>query len=242
MADRIVYLVEKLPRHHDESGLEFVDDARLSEIMAQGFEVTSTMPERKVQANGKTVKASMLVLRPSGENRGVSVRNRDRSEPEHEGRNLVTVRDGFGQSRSLTPAQATLHEVTKALARVGAVGHLGAAQDHSMPGLTIISGEMTGKAFDLGMLARMRGEGKTASPFPPGSEAHTLWLQGWHKGGEAAGASISMPALQRADEEGYALAQSLGADDQVHCPYAHPDLKSAWIDGFKRGGGRVEQA
>lgn len=242
VGDRIVYLVEKLPRNHGDSGLEFVDDARLGELMGDGFEVTSTMPDRKVQANGKTVKAAMLVLRPSGENRGVSIRDRrDGRDAEHEGKNLVTVRDGFGQARSLTPAQATLHEVTRALARLGAPGHLGPAGDHNMPGLTIISGEMVGKAFDLGMGAAMRGDQKSANQFPPGTEAHTLWLQGWHKGKKADSVQIDGAALTRAEEEGYALAQSLAEDDVAHCPYSNKALKSAWMDGFKRGGGRIEQ-
>ncbi len=241
MADRTVYLVEKLPRDHEDSGLHFVDDAGLSALMADGYEVTATLPERKVQASGRSVKASMLVLRPAGENRGVSRREPDPDDAPRNGRS-VTVRDGFGQERSLTPAAAAMHEMVQALSRVGAVGHLGAAQNHSMPGLTIISGEMTGKAFDLGLLAGMRGEGKHASPFPPGSEAGTLWLQGWYKAGQAARQQVEPSALNQADSDGYALAQSLGDDDQVSCPYSHPQLKAAWCDGFKRGGGRIERA
>jgi ribosome modulation factor len=240
VGDRIVYLVEKLPRNHTDSGLEFVDDAGLSALMADGFEVSSTLPERKVQANGKTVKASMMVLRPAGENRGLSVRGRER-ERDDDGGGRIVVHDGFGTPRSLTPAQATMHEMTRALGRLGAAGHLGPAGDHNMPGLTIISGEMVGKAFDLGLLAAMRGEPKTANQFPAGSEASTLWLQGWYKGQKANQVQIAPSALTRAEEEGYALAQSLGADDVVSCPYPNPQLKTAWLDGFKRGGGRIEQ-
>ena len=249
MADRIVYLVDQLPRNlAADEPLEFVDDVRLTELTAgEGYEVVNTLPERKIRtAAGKTVKASMMILRPGAENRGVSVAGRrgDDEDPPQRNRGMVTVVDGYGRQIQMSPGQAMVHEMSRGLARLGAAGHLGPTGDHNMPGLTVISGELVAKAWDSGALAAARGEPKSANPFPGGSEAHTLWLQGWTKitnEGHGQAAAVSPEALQRAEEEGYTLAQSLGKDDVVHCPYPRgTQQRERWLEGFKRGGGRVE--
>lgn len=239
MADRIVYLVDKLPRGAGDGPLEFVDDAGLSSLMAEGFEVVSTMPERKVQAGGKSVKASMIVLRPAGENRGVSVRGREAEE--RAGTQLVVVHDEYGRKLSISPAQAMVRELSRGLARLGSAGHLGPAGDHSIPGMTVISSELVSKAQDAGGLAAARGEPKSANPFPAGSEAYMVWRRGWENVKRQGALPVSPEALKSADETGYAMAQDLGPDDVAHCPYPKGSPQhTAWLDGFKRGGGRVE--
>ncbi len=243
MADRVVYLVEEITRHHTQAEVAFVDDAGLGQLLAEGFEITSTLPDRKVKANGKTVKAAMIMLRPAAENRGVSTREQPEYQRDSEGRNLVVVNDEFGLPRSMTPAQATMQAMTKALSRIGDVGHLGGARDHNIPGLTIISGEMIGKAFDIGTLAGARGDSEDTNPFPGGTAPHTRWIEGFRKYHES---TKTQPvtgdvALQEAEAEGYGLAQSLGPKDVVHCPYLNGNpMKRAWLDGFRRGGGVIE--
>ena len=250
MADRIVYLVEELTSDHDGSDIEFVDDVALGVLMTQGYEVTNTLPERKVKAHGKTLKASMIMLRRAEDNRGVTARGGRGGDPgyqrDEEGRNVVIVNDEFGMPRSMTPAQATMHAMTKALARVGEVGHLGGARDHNMPGLAIISGEVIGKAWDLGLLAAGRGEPEDTNPFPPGTAPATNWITGYRKyfsdgPGSSTGIKVDGPALADAYREGEAIAKSLGPKDQVHCPYARGNpLRESWLDGFRAGGGVVE--
>lgn len=242
MADRIVYLVDELTKHHTTAALAFVDDAGLNQLLGDGFEITSTLPDRKVKAGTKTVKATMMVLRPSAENRAVSAPD----SPYHrdsEGRNLVTVNDDYGMPRQMTPAQATMREMTRALGRLGDVGHLGSARDHSMPGMTIISGELVGKAFDAGTVAASQGHPDTANPFPAGSAPHTRWLEGYRK---YEASKLTTPeagevALANAFAEGKGIAQTLGPDDVAHCPYfpGNP-LHAAWVDGFRSGGGRIQ--
>ncbi len=236
MGDRIVYLVEKLPRTHLTEKMEMVDDEALNALMGEGFEITSTLPDRKIQVNGKTVKAVMLVLRPSGENRGVSLRERDREDAPGRG---ITVMDEFGNSRSLPAHQAVMQEMSRALRQIGTAGHLGPSGNHNMPGLTIISGEMIGKAFDLGCSAGHRGESKERNPFPAGTPPHTKWLQGFNQSA-AAPPEVSPEGIRNAEEDGYNMAQSLADDDIAHCPYPSGSAqKAAWMDGFKRGGGII---
>ncbi len=244
MSDRVVYLVDEVTKLHTTAAVAFVDDAGLSQLLADGYEITTTLEGRKVKAGTKSVTATMLVLRPSGENRGVSSRESGYHRDE-EGRNLVTVNDEYGMPRQMTPAQAMTREMTRALGRIGDVGHLGSARDHSMPGMTIISGELVGKAFDAGTIAASRGDPESANPFPAGSAPHTRWIEGYRKYHASAGAipEAGSAALTEAELEGYGLAQALGPKDQAHCPYLRGNpLREAWMNGFVRGGGTIENA
>ncbi len=240
MADRIVYLVEELSRQHTEAAVAFVDDASLAQLLADGFEITNTIPDRKVRVGGKSILATMMMLRPAVENRGVTAPGE--YERDEEGRNVVIVNDEYGIPRSMTPAQATMREMTKALSRVGEVGHLGGARDHSLPGMTIISGELVGKAFDIGTIAASRGEPETNNPFPAGSAPHTRWLEGYRKFSASRGAPIEVGqvALAEAEAEGYGIAKTLAQNDVAHCPYLNGNpMREAWEAGFRRGGGQV---
>ncbi len=243
MADRIVYLVNDITKQHTTAAVAFVDDAGLSQLLGEGFEITTTLPDRKVKAGTKTVVATMLVLRPSGENRGITTRE-EGYHRDKEGRNLITVNDDYGVPRQMSPTQATMREMTRALGRIGDAGHLGSARDHNMPGLTIISGELIGKAFDAGTIAASRGDREDANPFPPSTAPHTRWIEGFRKyyaQMETKPVAGSV-ALEEAHAEGYGIAQSLGQEDVAHCPYLRGNpLREAWLTGFTQGGGRVEE-
>lgn len=250
MADRIVYLVDTLTRDMEASELAFVDDTRLGAILAQGYEVTSTLPDRKVEAGRKKVKATMMVLRPSAENRGVSVAQPSgRFEPDRRGDlggGAISVTDAFGSKREVSLSRhltETLDRMSQALIGLGDAGHLGGNRTQSFPGVTVISGEVVAKAYDVGVGAAMRGAPVESCPFPSMSEAQQQWLRGYRMGQAQA---KNMPgadpvALGEARDAGRATARQFGQDDEVSCPYPPGSpLREAWMDGFREGGGRVE--
>ena len=228
MADKIVYLVSKITSRMQATNLLWVDDEMLSAIMQEGYEQVSAM-ERKVGG----IKATMIVLRPSGENRGMT-----RVPPQER----VDVQDEYGNNRSVSMIQAleqTNRSLTQALQGMGESGHLGGARNHSMPGMTIVSGELVGKAYDAGQIAANRGMGTDSCPFPSGSAPHTKWMQGYAAALKPRG-QVSQNAQQEAYNDGLGTARSLGRDDSVHCPYPRGSpLREHWLDGFKAGGGRV---
>ena len=229
MSDRIVYLVSKLTAKLRESRLEFVDDIGLSDLMAEGFEQVATM-ERKVEG----AKAVMVTLRPSGENRGLT-----RVQPERASE--VTISDDFGNDRQVSIMQAlsnTNRELSQALQNLGGAGHLGSVKKHNMPGLSIISGELVGKAYDLGQTANKRGQSAEDNPFPVGSGPSTQWLEGYRSLGQAQ--DVTLSAAEEAFGRGLHTARSLGKNDQVHCPYPMGSpLRGSWLNGFTEGGGRI---
>lgn len=245
MPDRVVYLVEEVTAAHKEAVLEFVDAEGLGELIAKGYETSTTLENQKVKVGGKPIKATMMILKQAAENRGVSVLDRHQERGDSGGQ-MISAEDGFGGTRQVSVAQAMV-EATRALARATEdqgrhVGHLGAPSRVKIPGLTVISGEIISQAFDMGMLAGARGETQSACPFPLGSEAATKWLQGHKKGMERHSTMPAAMEIARATEEGYNMAMSVDKDAVVHCPYAgsHPMLKQAWMNGFKSGGGTVE--
>lgn len=229
MADRIVYLVNKITNKLNPN-LEWVDDASLSALMAQGFEQVSAM-ERKVGST-KTV---MIVLRPSDENRGMT-----RREPELENMDLP---DQFGNSRQVSIMQAvaqTNRDIALAIQGMGAAGHLGGARNHSMPGVSIISGELVGKAFDLGQTAAKRGLPEGECPFPVNSAPFVKWMQGYRSATGSGGVEVSARAREDAFMNGLNTARSLGQSDRVTCPFPPGSpLRDYWLEGFTRGGGRI---
>jgi ribosome modulation factor len=266
MADRIVYLVDKLPKHLDDATVEVVDDTKFSDLVASGFEVISTMPGRTITVAGKKLKATMMVLRPSGENRALAPtqgRAADLAEidDERHARSLVQRSDEWGNSRAMTPAAAAMHDLTRALQNMNAPGHLGPPGNHNIPGMTIISGEMVAKAYDMGSLAGAAGKTQAECPFDPGSVPYVKWNQGWvaaekafrdmAQGPDESGLSEkerSLRAIDRAnalaeaEREGKHLAQSLGPNDVVRSPYDTRDPRhAAWLKGFQSGGGVIEK-
>lgn len=225
MADKIVYLVTKVTDRMRETNLSWVDDEMLSALMSEGYEQVSTMV-RKVAG----VKATMIVLRPSGENRGM-VRAQE----------SVHISDGFGTREVSAPqAFANMHrELSLALQGMGDSGHLGGARNHSMPGMTIVSGELVGKAYDAGQIAANRGACPGSCPFPPGTAPYTKWMQGF-RAAAAPPVAVSQQAQEQAYLDGLNTAQSLGRDDAAHCPYPRMSpLREHWLRGFKAAGGRV---
>jgi ribosome modulation factor len=248
MADRAIYLVDTVTKAMEESmqesGLTIVDDTGLSDLLARGYEVTSTLPDRKVSVGNRKVKATMMVLRLAADNRGVSVsapeRNQDR------GGGLMTVTDEWGRGRQVSVSQhltETMDRMGRALAQLGDTGHLGGGRTQSFPGVTIISGEMVAKAFDVGLGAGMRGDAAESCPFPPLSEAQQQWLKGYRRGVDQARhvAPADPVALQEARAAGKSIAAQYGEDDEVTCPYPKGSaLREAWMTGFREGGGRVQ--
>jgi ribosome modulation factor len=246
MPDRSVYLVEKVTAAmiKDERYV-FVDDATLGSALAEGWEISTTLKDRKLTVDGQQVIADMIILRQAAENRGVSVAEPRgvQSATSREPATSMTVTDEYGRERQVSIPQAmveALQGLSRGLSDMGHVGHLGAPGRHNMPGMQVISGEMISKAYDMGLLAGASGQSKDANPFPAGSPPYTKWLQGFAKAPSVATQKLTQGQLDEAESLGYKLAQELGANDVVHCPHSHPALKAAWVRGFQRGGGRVE--
>jgi ribosome modulation factor len=246
VADKIVYLVSSITEAmRNEPGLAFVDDADLSGWVSAGWEVVNTIP-REVQAGKRKVKATMIVLRRAGDNRGVSTvdRGHRHDDLDRPGNAMVTVTDDFGRQSQITPASMmirTLEKMSTSLANLGDTGHLGGARNHNIPGLQIISSEVVQKAFDVGLLAQRRGEQPDACPFPSGSEAAMQWLRGYRTGEGAPAQKATQDALDEAYRVGHSTAKLHAEHDVVTCPYpAGSPLRPAWVKGFTEAGGRVE--
>lgn len=248
MADRIVYLVTKQTKVTKASDLEYVDDAQLNKLLADGYSIQSTTPRKM----GK-LDVTMLVLKPAADERGLSapMQQDDPMHPrwgrEETGRDRgISVPDEFGGSRQVSIGQAfvqSLDKITRGLSTLGQHGgHLGAPGNHNMPGLSIISGYDIGRAWDLGLMAQHAGQERQRNPFPAGSIPHTKWLEGWHAGDASAGGSsedIHPVAIKECYEHGKSLARRLGPTDEVNCPY-QGQKRLAWMRGFSDGGGRIE--
>jgi hypothetical protein len=245
MPDRSVYLVEEVTvaMVKDERYV-FVDDATLAKALDEGWEISTTMKDRKLTVGGERIVADMLVLKQAAENRGVSVaESRPPSAPASA--TSMTVTDEFGMPRTMSIPQAmveSLQELGRGIANMGEhTGHLGAPGRHNIPGLQIISGKTISQAYDIGLLAGARGCGKDANFFPPGSVPSMKWLQGFADSAKVAKQEITAAALDEAEKQGFDLAQQLGkGDDEVPCPHSHPVLKAAWVRGFVKGGGTIE--
>lgn len=248
MPDQNVYLVEKIsPAMIKDARYIFVDDETLGEMLAAGWELSSTMKDRKLTVGGERVVADMLILKQAAENRGVAVAEPRgvQSATSHGNGTMMTVKDDFGIERQMSIPQAmveALQNLGRGLTDMGQhPGHLGAPGRHNMPGMQVISGEMISKAYDMGLLAGASGQTKDANPFPAGSPPYTKWLQGFAKAPSVAKQQLTQDQLAEAEEQGFKLAQELGkGNDLVHCPHSHPALKAAWVRGFVRGGGTVE--
>lgn len=247
MPDRTVYLVDEVTDPMIDHELTFVSDADLTQLTKVGWEVTTTLA-RTLRVAGKEVHATMMIIRRAEENRGVSVRQSEegtgrRPEGVH---GTMVVADAFGVPRAVSTTEMfarALDGMQRGLSNLGEhPGHLGAPGQHNMPGLTIISGTHISKAFDMGMLAGARGESSAANPFPPGTEASSKWLEGYAQRGRVRAQQASASEIKEAEVAGFKLAESmaLDKDSQVTCPFSHPQLREAWVSGFKRGGGTVE--
>lgn len=248
MPDRVVYLVDKLTKVTKASDLNFITDTQLSDLLAEGYSIASST-ERK--AGG--VACLMMVLKSAADERAVTVHRDVDDEPPRRSRGLahpatrnvpttVTTYDEFGGARELSLQQAmveTLRTMGRGMTNLGEhPGHLGAPGQHSLPGMTIVSGSSVGRAYDLGMIASKSGQPVESNPWP-GTQAGTKWLQGYRAGEKDTDALPPAAALE-CYNEGFHIAQSLGTNDDVTCPYQSPAKKKAWIEGFRAGGGVVE--
>ncbi len=243
MPDRVVYLVSTLPRKASESQLEFVDDSGLGQLLSDGWETSTTLPERTLKVAGKSIKATMMVLKRAAENRGMTMRD-DQPHERRAGGTMVTLTDDFGDPQQMNPGHAlvqVMDKMSRALANLGDTGHLGGARNHNMPGLQIVSGEMVQKAFDCGLMAYRRGESVDSCPFPPKSEARQTWLRGFRLGEKNPPQEIDATSQEECYQAGFSTAKEFGADDEVTCPFPAGSFKRThWLRGFKAGGGRVE--
>lgn len=238
MADKLIYLVDTYTKAMDDHEPECLDDTRFAARLSDGYEQLSTLPSKKVKIGSKSVQVTPMVLRIKGEKHALSV-------GAHHSPVDADAPEGTS-SRILTTFTSMVDKLTKsvstALARTSDdASHLGQLRDHSMPGLSIISGELVSKAYDAGAIARDSGQPLSACPFPKGSAPATKWHQGWHAASKVP--PTDSAALDRVRADACALAQSLSGDDEVEvqCPFRPgTDTHHAWVKGFKEGGGKVE--
>ena len=247
MPDRVVYLVDKQTKITKASDLEYITDAKLSELLVEGYSIASSTPRK---AGG--VPCIMMVLKSAADERAVAVREPDDIEPPRRRQlshpatrdvpTTVTVHDEFGAAREISMQQAmieTMGKIGRGMTNLGEhPGHLGAPGQHNLPGMTIVSGYSIGRAYDLGMIAAKSGQPADSNPWP-GTSAGTKWLQGYRAGEKDADA-LPPAAATECYNDGYHTAQSLGKDDDATCPYQSPAKKRAWLEGFRAGGGVVE--
>jgi ribosome modulation factor len=241
MADQLIYLVETVTAAMEDHDPVCLSDSGLAAKLGDGFEVISTMPTKKVTI-GKKVSVTPMLLRQAGGAKNAVALHREQPSPRRDGFEITNRDEGYdGGGHSGGLITQMMSKLTTALTNLGdGASHLGAPRNHSMPGMTIVSGELVSKAWDTGMNAARCGHPRSSCPFPVGSEPATKWLQGYKKGAEA-DVNVGSKALGTIEEDAYALAKSLDVNDVVDCPYAPGSEKhSAWLAGFKRGGGRVE--
>ena len=234
MADQLIYLVETVTAAMADHDPVCLADSGLAAKLGEGFEVISTMPTKKVTIGKKVSVTPMLLRQAGGPKNALSLHEEQSRRPEGF---QLSSREERGGGLMAT----VMDKLSAALTQMGdGASHLGAPRNHNMPGLTIVSGEMVAKAWDLGMAAARRGQSASNCPFPPRSEAATKWLQGHHRG-SAPDKKVDAMALCTVELDAYELALSLGADDEVVSPYpSNSEMHAAWMSGFKRGGGRVE--
>lgn len=234
MADQLIYLVETRTKDMDGHEPECVTDAGLATKLGEGYEILSTLPSKKVTIGKKVSVTPMILRQAGGQKNAVSLRQ----QPERRDDFQVMSREEQHGGGMLS---TVMNKLSTALAQLADGGsHLGSTRNHSMPGLTIISGEMASKAWDLGMSAARSGQSKSACPFPPLSEAATRWIQGFNTGAKPE-KPIDPQALGTIENDAYELALSLDKDDEVTSPYRPgSEQQEAWLAGFKRGGGRVD--
>jgi len=243
MPDRVIYLFEESDSkiassykkdHQIKHTYDLVSDEEFSTLLVEGWEVLSTL-SRTIPIKSKNIKTSMIILRQAAENRGVSIAEKQSQ--------MLDVPDDFGGKRSVSILEALavgISKMSKGLSLQGAhPGHLGAPGEHNLPGLQIVSSTVVSRARDMGMLAAKRGTPKSENPFPAGSVPATQWLLGYAEADLKNAACAS--EIGDAFDAGKRLAMQLGpGNDVVSCPFSHPELRSAWVRGFKEGGGTVE--
>jgi len=239
----VIYLVDQVPQGHEysveQSGIHFVDDRMLTDLLANGYEITSTVEKVKMG-----ISATMMVLKRAEDNRGLVTSGRG---AQHELADYDDHPRGHGGPGGMEDVVRSLAVIAKDIGRsmTTGAGHLGSAGNHNMPGLTVISGEHVQKAYDMGMLAGHAGHEQHTCPFPPGNPAYMRWCSGWVAGRTAAG--MDEPEHQPADlasarARGKADAEYFkGTDVEVSCPYPlRSVLRQEWIEGFRLGGGTIE--
>ncbi len=239
MADQLIYLVDTVTAAMKGNDPECLSDVDLAAKLGEGFEVLSTLPAKKVTI-GKKVSVTPMLLRQAGAPKNAMTVHREQPRPRREGFDVVNRDELEGPAGGMITQ--VMSKLANALTSLGdGASHLGATRNHNMPGLTIVSGELVSKAWDMGMSAARSGQQRSSCPFPVGSEAATKWLQGFQRG-SAEDTKVDPTALGSIERDAYELALSLGPDDEVTCQYpAGSEKHEAWLAGFKRGGGKVER-
>lgn len=239
MADRMIYIYDgKHPRGEPE--VEVLTTAEFSAALAEGWEVVTQTDGKPIPwkpSPPKPVLGERTILRRREENRGLAVAGGERRA----GSDVVTLRDDYGRTRTISTAEA-MGESMRQLAlslqqQAQGACHLGAPGRHDIPGVTVISAEIVAKAFDVGMQAGIAGAAKDSNPFPPGTDAHTIWLRGYHKGTTMPSQQPGQGELDKAYADGLRTVSEFGPDDEVTCPY-RGHLKAEWERGYKEAGGK----
>lgn len=241
MADRLIYVFDgKRPR--GEPQVEVLTTAEFGTALAEGWEIVSQMDGKPIPwspAASKPVLGERVILRRREDNRALVTGDGERRA----GGDVVIIRDDYGRSRTVSTSEA-LGESMRQLAislrqqAQGGACHLGAPGRHDIPGVTVISAEIVAKAFDVGMQAGIAGASKESNPFPPGTEAHTIWLRGYHKGTTIQEVKPGQSEMERAYADGKRTVSEFGPNDEVTCPY-RGYLRAEWERGYREAGGKI---
>ncbi len=243
MADKIVFVLDRVPKVPGASLVDIITTGEFASMLADGWEVVS-QADKEIPWEPRPKKAIMgerTILRRREENRGMSVAGGGGGG--ERGGEVVTLRDDYGRTRTLSTAEAmgeSMRQLALSIQQQAQSGgcHLGAAGRHDIPGVTVISGEVVAKAFDVGMQAGIAGADRSSNPFPGGSDAHTVWLRGYYEGTRVQQSMPSDAEKARAFSDGQRTAQAFGPEDEVSCPY-RGHLKTEWERGFKEAGGKI---
>jgi len=229
----MLYVLDRIPK--GEATVEVVTSQGFAELLSDGWEVVTQADNRQIPwkpANQKVL-GERVILRRREENRGVAVAGHERAE------STLTLHDEYGRPRQVS-SDVMLAETLRTLAQQNAQqshggGHLGVPAKHLLPGTTIISGDIVGKAEDAGMAAAKAGD--NTNPFPPGHPAHRLWNRGHSEGRKLHGAGPG--ELQAAYHHGEQTARTAGLVEVVTCPFLADDLRKEWERGYADSGGTI---
>jgi hypothetical protein len=230
MATKIIYVS---PAHHGQGpDLDILSPKALNALLEEGWDVSLT---EKCKVPHPDTRKAVMVERYTltTKNRGLTVAKKD---PEREERRLARRQER--EARSLDRGLSTLPQQTDNGSFLG-----GGSAFRDLPGVSVINGSTPDKAFMMGVDDAYMGKPVDSNPFPPGMILHDKWRLGWEKGATAQGGGG--PGTDAApDGDAYHLGKQAAKgpkDLEVSCPYPHgTSAFSRWLQGFKDGGGEVE--
>ncbi len=226
MPSKLVYVSEL---HHFKSDtIDVLSPKELDALLEQGYAIikrskrTITHPTTKKEA-----KVDYLELATKSEERGVTAPRANQAEL----------------------ALSRVDEMGMPLSRGVSVqsdngSYLGGGSEFrelmSAAGVDVRAGTTGAAAYGMGVdCAKTQGFAHDC-PFDAGTLPH----QEWHKGFQAGGGNMPVPADEAALAEAFEFGKKAAKgppDLVVSCPFPpRSDLYLKWLDGFKDGGGKVE--